>query len=337
MDLRDFRSLDHTLIVAEVGVNHEGNLDVALDLIRQAAQCGVDAVKFTTFRIDHYISVEQPERKARIARFELTQADFRRMADVARECGIIWFSTGLDPQSVDFLATVQPLTKIASGDLNNTTFIKHVVSKGLPTIISTGYGDEGDVGRAVEAALSARPSARHDGSIMLMHCVGAYPTAKEHINIRNMEWLKEAFGLPVGFSDHTIGVKACELATAAGAVAVEKHFTYRSTDQAWHDHALSAEPDDMRRIVTAVREAEIYMGRRKRVLDVNVETRLMDMRRSVGAVVDIPAGTPIQRGWLTWLRPARGAHPDSIDAMVGQKLKRKISAGELIRQEDVTG
>ncbi len=202
----DFRKLARTLIIAEVGVNHEGNLDVALDLIRQAAECGVDAVKFTTFRIGHYISTVQPERKARISKFELGEADFRRMAEVAKECGIIWFSTGLDPQSVDFLATIQPLMKIASGDLNNTTFIKHILVKGLPTILSTGYGDQDDVRRAVEAALSVRPSARDDGSLMLMHCVGAYPTAKEHINIRNMEWLREEFGLPVGFSDHTIGV-----------------------------------------------------------------------------------------------------------------------------------
>lgn len=335
MDLRDFRNLGRTLIVAEVGVNHEGDLNVALDLIRQAAACGVDAVKFTTFRIGHYISTEQSERRARIARFELKPDDFRHMAAAARACGIIWFSTGLDPASVDFLATVQPLLKTASGDLNNTTFIRHVVAKGLPTIISTGYGDAGDVARAVEAALSVRPSARADGSIMLMHCVGAYPTAKEHINIRNMEWLREAFGLPVGFSDHTIGVKACELATAAGAVAVEKHFTYRATGQAWHDHALSAEPEDMKRIVAAVREAEIYLGRKNRVLDVGIENRLTDMRRSVGAAADIPAGTPIKRAWLTWLRPAWGMDPDRIDAIVGRKLKRAVAAGQLLREEDL--
>lgn len=333
----DFRSLPHTMVIAEVGVNHEGDLDVALDLIRQAAACGVDAVKFTTFRIDHYISTEQAERKARIARFELGQEAFRRMAEVARECGIIWFSTGLDRESVDFLATIQPLMKIASGDLNNTTFIRHIVSKGLPTIISTGYGDEGDVTRAVEAALAERPSARDDGSIMLMHCVGAYPTADEHINIRNMDWLRDAFGLPVGFSDHTIGIKACELATAAGAVAVEKHFTYRATDQAWHDHALSAEPDDMRALIKAVREAEKFMGRRQRILDVGIENRLTDMRRSVGAAADIPAGVPLRREWLTWLRPAWGMHPDRIDAVVGQTLKRPLKAGELLREDDLEG
>jgi sialic acid synthase SpsE len=125
------------------------------------------------------------------------------------------------------------------------------------------------------------------------------------------------------------------LATAAGAVAVEKHFTYRATDQAWHDHALSAEPDDLRTIVAAVREAEIYMGRKERVLDLGIETRLTDMRRSVGVTADIPANTPLKREWLTWLRPAWGMHPNRIDEIVGKTLKRDVKAGDLLQDADL--
>lgn len=332
----DFRKLDRTWIIAEIGVNHEGNLNLAEDMIFQAAEAGADAVKFATFRIEHYISTVQPERRAKIAKFELAPDDFRRLAKVAMRCGVTFFSTPLDPGSVDVLDGIQPLFKIASGDLNNTTFIRYVLGKGKPTIISTGYGGEVDVRRTVDAILETRPDARENGSVMLMHCVGAYPTAPVDLNLRNMQWLKDTFGLPVGFSDHTIGIKACELAVAMGAKAVETHFTYRKEGQAWHDHAVSVDPKDMKSLVNSVRDVEIFLGRYERGADHNpAEDRLTDMRRSPGALTDIPAGTPIKEEWLTWLRPAWGLAADELNSLVGKRLYRDVPAGDLIRPEDL--
>jgi N,N'-diacetyllegionaminate synthase len=334
--MMDFRELDKTLIVAEVGVNHEGDVGLAKDMVRLAANAGADAVKFATFRIEHYISTVQPERRECIAAFQLSEDDFRDLAALALECGVTFFSTPLHPLNVDFLDTVAPWFKMASGDLNNTDFIRYVVGKGKPTIISTGYGNEDDVGRAVDAALDARPSAREDGSVMLMHCVGAYPTEPEDLNLRTMQWLKDTFGLPVGFSDHTLGIKACELAVAMGALAIEKHFTYRKENQAWHDHAVSADPKDMKALVAAVRKAEMYLGRYAKGAEIHAaETRITDMRRSVGAAVDIPAGVPIERQWLTWLRPAWGLEAARISDVVGRTLNRDVAAGELIHEEDL--
>ena len=333
---KNFGQMQQTWIVAEIGVNHEGNVTRAEDMIRLAADAGADAVKFATFRIEHYVSTVQPERRERIAPFALGHDEFRRLANVAGECGVTFFSTPLHPHDVDFLDTLAPLFKIASGDLNNTTFIRYVLSKGKPTIISTGYGNADDVARMVETVIEERPSARDDGSVMLMHCVGAYPTPADDLNLRNMQWLKDTFGLPVGFSDHTLGIKACELAVAMGAVAVEKHFTYRKEDQDWHDHAVSSNPEDMKELVAAVRGAEVYLGAYARGPEHNTaETRIIDMRRSPGAAVDISAGAPLERDWLTWLRPAWGLAADDLNALIGRRLNRDVPAGDLIREEDL--
>lgn len=332
----NFNALGRTWIIAEIGVNHEGDIGRARDMIRLAAGAGADAVKFATFTIGNYISVNQPERRARIAPFELSRSDFRSLAAAAAECGVTFFSTPLHPDDVDFLDEIAPLFKMASGDLDNTDMLRRALSKNKPVIVSTGYGGAGEVRRAVETILDVRPSAREDGSVMLMHCVGAYPTAPEDLNLRNMAWLRDTFGFPVGFSDHTLGVKAAELAAAMGAAAVEKHFTYRKENQEWHDHAVSADPAEMRALVKNIRAAETYLGSYERGAAPNpAETRLTDMRRSPGAARDIPAGTPIQEGWLTWLRPAWGFPAAELKNLTGRRLNRSVKAGELIMPEDI--
>jgi len=332
----NFRTQNKAWIIAEIGVNHEGDAGLAEQMVRQAADAGADAVKFATFTINNYISINQPERKAKIAPFALSHDTFRHLAAVAAEVGVTFFSTPLHPTDVDFLDGIAPLFKMASGDLDNTDALRYVLSKGKPTIVSTGYGGEPEVRHAVETILDVRPTAQEDGSVLLMHCVGAYPTAPADLNLRNMAWLRDTFGLPVGFSDHTLGNKACELAVAMGAVAVEKHFTYRKEDQAWHDHAVSADPKDLRALVDTIREAEVYLGRYERGNDHNpAEARLVDMRRSPGTNCDIPAGTPLQAEWLTWLRPAWGLPATELKNLPGRILNRDIAAGELIMPDDL--
>ena len=287
----NFKELERTWIIAEIGVNHEGDEECAADMIRLAADTSVDAVKFATFQIQNYISTNQPERRERISHFELSRDTFRRLAEVAKSVGLTFFSTPLHPDDADFLDEIE-----------------------------------------------VRPSARDDGSVMFMHCVGAYPTDAKDLNLRNMMWLKDTFGFPVGLSDHTIGTKACELAVAMGAVAVEKHFTYRTENQEWHDHAVSADPKNMTKLVEKVRTAEVYLGHYARGADHNAaESRLIDMRRSPGALVDIPANTPIKREWLTWLRPAWGLAADDLPSLVGKTLNQDVAAGSLIMPDVIEG
>jgi sialic acid synthase SpsE len=257
------------------------------------------------------------------------------LAEIAKECGVTFFSTPLHESDVDFLNEIAPIFKISSGDLTHLKLITHIATKNKPIIISTGLGTREEIQAAVDAVLRARPDAKEKGELMLMHCVAAYPTPAEEANLNNIIWLRETFGLPVGYSDHTLGIKACELATAMGAVVLEKHFTYRKENQTFHDHALSADPDDMRQLVAAVRQVETYFGHQERIRGTSEEKMLPLMRRSIGAAVDIPAGEPVRSEWLTYLRPAWGLRPDQVNKVVGKCLRRPVPAGDLIRVEDL--
>lgn len=331
----NFNELNRTWIVAEIGVNHEGDEAVGADLIGKAAAAGADAVKFQTFEIEHYISTEQPERHARTKRFQLTRDAFRRLKQTADDCGVLFFSTPFGLNDVDFLDEIQPIFKISSGDLTFLDLIEKVARKGKPMIVSTGLGTADEVAAGVERILAVRPAAQSDGSLLLMHCVSVYPADGGDANLRNILWLKDRFGLPVGYSDHTLGTKACELAVAVGAVALEKHFTYRKEDQAFHDHLLSADPDDLVELVGAVRRAETYLGRYDRRPGEAEIKNAENMRRAIGTLADIAEGEVIRADQLTWLRPAWGLGPDAMGEAVGRTAKHAIKAGSLIRSEDL--
>lgn len=331
----NFNALEKTWVIAEIGVNHEGNEDVAHDLVRKAAAAGADAVKFQTYEAAEYVSSVQPERRARVERFQLSQDAFRRLADTARAAGITFFSTPLGPRDVIFLSQVAPLIKISSGDLTYLPLIQAIAETGKPIILSTGLGTEAEIRRAVDTILSVRPSAAKDGSVALLHCVSAYPTPPEAANLRNIAWLKDTFGLPVGYSDHTLGIKTAELAVAAGARIIEKHFTYRIEDQAFHDHALSADPAMMKDLIQAIRNAEVLLGRYDRVpqdCELAVEKH---MRRSIAASRDLAEGQVVTAGDITYLRPAWGLLPNQSYLVLGHRVRRAVPAGDLIKQEDL--
>ncbi len=331
----DFRTADRTFIVAEIGVNHEGDKDIAMDLIRKAAECGADAVKFQTYSVEHYVSSVQPERRDRAARFQLGDADFRELSALAGECGVVFFSTPFHPSDVDFLDQIAPIFKISSGDLTYTDLIRHAAAKNKPVIMSTGLGTRDEIQAAVDAAREGRSDICEAGHLVLMHCVCAYPPPAAEANVANIRWLKQEFGLPTGYSDHTLGIKACELAVATGATVIEKHFTYRKEDQAFHDHKISADPDDLRALVDRIREVEVYLGETERRRGPSEEKAFLHMRRSVGALRDIPRNTPVKKEWLVPLRPAWGVPVERIQDVVGRKLTRDVAAGDLIKEDDL--
>ncbi len=331
----NFNTLDRTWIVAEIGVNHEGDEAVAIDLIGKAAAAGADAVKFQTFQIEHYISTEQAERFERTKGFQLSRDAFRRLKAKADDCGVLFFSTPFGLNDVDFLDGIAPVIKISSGDLTFLDLIGKAARTGKPLIISTGLGTKDEISAAVDRVLSVRPEAREDGSLILMHCISSYPADVADANLRNIVWMKETFGLPVGYSDHTLGTKACELAVAVGAVALEKHFTYRKEDQAFHDHLLSADPDDLVELIAAVRRAEDYLGRYERRPAEAEIANSDNMRRAIGTVCEIQAGDVIKADQLTWLRPAWGLGPDAMNEVIGKQARHDIKAGSLVRAEDI--
>ncbi len=202
-------------------------------------------------------------------------------------------------------------------------------------IISTGGALLDEIRAAVNTVLEVRPDAGEKGQLMLMHCVMAYPVPPESANLRNIQMLQGEFDLPVGYSDHTLGNAACELAIGAGAVAIEKHFTYRKENQEFRDHQLSANPQEMAELVNAIRHAEVLLGRNERRRQPAEEEIFDTMRRSVAAAIDIPAGEAIKKEWLTGLRPLWGIPIEEIDRVPGRKSIREIRAGELISEDDL--
>lgn len=321
--------------MAEIGVNHEGSLRSAKDLVRLAAESGADAVKFQTYRSECYISCVQPERLKRAKRFELSYEDFRKLAKISEKYGIIFFSTPLSERDVDFLDEIAPLFKVSSGDLTNLGLIRHIATKNKPIIISTGLGTCAEIKRAVETVLKIRPDIKNKGELMLMHCIAAYPAPYNEVNLANIGFLRSRFGVLVGYSDHTLGIKTCEYAVCAGAVAVEKHFTLHKKKGGFHDHRISANPDEMRRLVMRVRRVERFMGHRERMRTFSENKMLLHLRRSVGTTVDIPAGVPLRKEWLVCLRPAWGINPEQADSLVGRCLRRPLLKGEIIKEEDL--
>jgi len=330
-----FLNFENTMIIAEIGVNHEGDIHKAEKMIQLAAECGVDAVKFQTYSAENYVSIDQPERFERVKGFQLSYENFLQLAHTARQNGVIFFSTPLHPTDVDALDPIVPFYKISSGDLTYLELIEHIATKGKPIIISTGLGTKEEIQKAVDTIYRIQPDFKTNGKLALLHCVAAYPAPCEEANLKNISWLQESFGLPVGYSDHTLGIEACKIAVALGSVIIEKHFTYSKENQTFHDHAISANPNEMKVLVQSIRSIEKFLGKKERSRTQSEEKMVLHMRRSIGASVDIPAGVRIKKEWLTYLRPAWGLSPDRINDVINGSLRRPVRKGEILHEEDL--
>ena len=256
-------------IIAEAGVNHNGDLALARQLVIAAAAAGADAVKFQTFQAGHLVTADAPQAdyQARntgrtesqfdmLKRLELPLEAFAELAGLCAEMGIEFLSTAFDEESADFLAGLgMRCFKIPSGELTNLPFLRHIGAFGRPVIVSTGMG-------TIEEAETAVATLREAGSgpVTVLHCVTRYPTPAEEANLRAMHVLRHALGVPIGYSDHTEGIEAPVIAVAAGACVIEKHFTL-DRDLPGPDHKASLEPGELAEMVHALRRAEVLLGR----------------------------------------------------------------------------
>ncbi len=328
----NFSKLEKVFIVAEIGVNHEGDFATAEDLIIKAKKSGVDAVKFQTYNFKKYVSTIQLERQDRVKKFQLTKNQFLRLSKKAKELGLIFFSTPLHFDDVDFLTKFCPIIKISSGDLTHLDLLKYVAKKKKPIILSTGLGTKDEIKKAINVI---EKNKRQKDELLIMHCVSAYPTPPEEVNLQNINWLKDTFDYPVGYSDHTIGPKACELSVMLGVKVIEKHFTYRKENQSFHDHHISADPSDMKKIVKKIRFAELMYGNYARSRGESEKKNLQHMRRSFALTRNLKKGEKIKADDLLLLRPAWGFLPDEKEKLLGSKLNKNLSAGMLIGKDDI--
>lgn len=315
----------HAFVIAEVGGNHNGDLKTALELIAAAARSGADAVKFQTYRAEALVHPdEEPLPLARsfyrtqLERYrslEFTPQQYHRLVDAARKHKILFLSSPFDKESVDLLDALVPFYKIASGSLTDLPLIRYVVSKRKPVILSTGMSTVSDIKRAIACIPKQK--------LVLLHCVSNYPTPSDELSLRSIGFLSGQFGVPVGFSDHSIGMLAAVCAVALGAVAVEKHITL-DKKQAIGDHVFSLEPDEFKQMIVSIRTVETMLGNPgKRIVPSEVFFR-KKMHKGIYAAHSLAAGSRIKKDDLVCLRPNRGICVSEMDSIVGRTLRTAV-------------
>lgn len=341
-----------TFIIAEAGVNHNGEEALALRLIEQAAECRADAVKFQSFKADKLVrkGAEKAEYQKRttgdgdqysmLKRLEISESMHRALVSRCEALGIEFMSTPFDEASADFLVELgMKRIKIPSGELTNHPFIAHLAAKNLPIILSTGMSTLDEIREAIQVIADARResgfTAPIESVLTVLHCTSNYPTALENVNLRAIPTLIEALQLPVGYSDHTEGILISVAAVAAGAVVIEKHFTF-DRGLPGPDHAASLEPAELAELVTRVREVERAMGSPvKQPTQSELAVRAL-VRRSVTLVRSVASGQSIAREDLALLRPGNGIPPGSLESVIGRRVARSLEEGETLQWGDLT-
>jgi len=335
---------EQCFIIAEAGVNHNGSLDMAKSLVDAAAAAGADAVKFQTFRTEHVVT-RSAEKAAyqkettgsgesqfdMIRRLELSFDDFRDLCRHARSRGITFLSTPDDRVCADFLLSLGvPAFKISSGEVTNFPLLSHIGALGRPVILSTGMSDLGEVERALAVLRAAGAE-----ELILLHCVTSYPAEAADANLKAMETLRCAFQVPVGYSDHTLGIRIPLAAVAMGACIIEKHFTL-DRSLPGPDHRASLSPPELKEMVAGIREIERAMGSGRKIPSAGECEIRRVARRSIVAALKIPRGSLIEAGMLELKRPGTGLPPALLPRLMGKQVKRTIQADELIRWDDIT-
>jgi sialic acid synthase SpsE len=328
-------------VIAEAGANHNRDLGLARELIDAAADAGADAVKFQTYSGASIYSSKTPQfeylkddrsPQELLEAISLPREWQPQLAEHARERGIHFFSSPFDHDAVDQLAAVGvPAMKIASFEIVDLPLIRKAAATGIPLILSTGMAVYGEI----EDALGAVAAEGND-TVALLRCASVYPSAPEIMNLRAMDTVRRAFGVPVGLSDHTTGLSVPAGGAALGMELLEKHFTL-SREMEGPDHAFALEPDELKAMVTAVREVEAALGNGR--LEGPSEAEAKEMyslaRRSIVAASDIPAGTEITREMLTTKRPGYGIAPKHLEVVVGRPARVDIEADDVLTWEMV--
>lgn len=328
------------LVIAEAGVNHNGDLQLAKDLVDAAADAGADLVKFQTFKADSLLTGSAPKADYQvrnagsdesqyqmIKRLELSESMHEELIAYCSEKGIGFLSTGFDISSIDYLHGLGiTIFKVPSGEITNLPYLRHIGSLNGRVLISTGMSCLGEIEQALNAVeMSGTPR----DNITVLHCTTEYPTPMEDVNLRAMVNIGKAFGVSVGYSDHTPGIEVPIAAVALGATVIEKHFTL-DRNLPGPDHQASLEPDELKAMVQGIRNIETAMGDGiKRPSPAEIKNKPI-ARKSLVAARPIQFGERFSEDNLVTKRPGTGISPMRWDEVIGRKAPRDFSEDELI-------
>ena len=325
-------------IIAEAGVNHNGDINLAKKLIDKAKEGGVDAVKFQTFMAEDLVTKEgemadyqkkntgeTESQLAMLKKIELSPGEFEELKKYCDKKNIIFLSTPHTEDAIDFLEPLVPAYKVGSGDLTNIPFLEKIARKKKPIILSTGMATLSEVKEAVGTIKKAG-----NNKIILLHCTTNYPCPLEEVNLKAMLILKKEFNLPVGYSDHTLGITVPIMAATLGAVILEKHFTINK-NLPGPDHKASLEPDELREMVIAIRNTEKALGGGVKKPTKSEEKIKKVVRKSIIAKIDIPKGAKITDEILIIKRPGNGIQPKYLHKVIGKIARGDIKKDNLIK------
>ena len=333
MMLNDSNDPTKIYLIAEIGANHNGNIGVAKELALAAKTAGADAVKFqswdTLLFSDSFYDAN-PGLREEVEAYRTSPEMLAEIADHCRGVGIDFASTPFSLDETDALDTLEPVwIKVASMDLTHDELLRKVASKGRRVLLSTGFGSLGEIEHAVETI-----EAEGNRDLVLLHCVALYPPpSDEIINLRNIELLSQAFGYPVGFSDHTQGIEIPFAAMALGATVIEKHFTLDHDMEGW-DHRISADPEEMKAMVRAAERIHAALGGTRRVIGPEERANGEKFRRSAIASRDIRSGEVIGRADVAFQRPGTGIAPNDFSDFEGMRVTTDIAKGAIIQDTD---
>jgi N,N'-diacetyllegionaminate synthase len=334
--------MKHVTIIAEAGVNHNGDYELAKKLIEAAAEAGADYVKFQTFKAEKLVT--KSAQKAAYQSKNINDGDNSQfkmlknlempfewhyeLSEYAKRLGIKFLSTGFDEESIDFLHELGvDLLKIPSGEITNKPYLKHISRKGLPIILSTGMSTMKEVEEAMDVIID---EGIDRSNITVLHCNTEYPTPMKDVNLKAMNHIREILGVEVGYSDHTLGIEVPIAAVALGASVIEKHFTL-DKGMVGPDHIASLDPKELKKMVQAIRNIEQSIsGNGFKEPSESELKNITIVRKSLHFRNDFPAGHTIKESDLIALRPGSGISPMQIENFVGKRVKQNVEAFTII-------
>jgi len=325
-------------IIAEAGVNHNGDIALAKELIDVAIAAKADAVKFQTFRVENVMTAAAPKAEYQVQNtgggesqldmirpLELPPEAFFELQAYCVARDIIFISTPFDHGSVDVLADLDvPAFKVGSGELTNWPLLEHIASKGKPVILSTGMAVLSEVDEALRVVQAAGAD-----EVIILHCVSNYPASASEVNLRAMDTMSRAFPVNIGYSDHTVGIEIPLAAIALGATVIEKHFTLDKS-MAGPDHAASLDPIELKAMVSGIRAVESALGDGIKRPQPSEASTAEVARRSLIAGSDIATGAVLTRGMIDILRPGTGIPPSAVPYVLGRRFRQDVPVGTVL-------
>lgn len=332
----------HTLIIAEAGVNHNGSIDIAKQLVDKAVEAGVDIIKFQTFKAEKLVSksAKQAEYQKKnigsksddsqynmLKKLELSEQDHQELMTYCKERGIQFFSTAFDLESIDYLHSLNlGLWKIPSGEITNYPYIKKIAQYHEPVILSTGMCEMDDISAAMDVLCK---NGVERNLITILHCNTEYPTPYKDVNLLAMQQIKKEYHVSVGYSDHTKGIEVSIAAVALGASVIEKHFTL-DRNMEGPDHKASLEPEELKAMVSAIRHIEQALGDGHKQISESERKNIAIARKSIVAASPIKKGEMLTEQNLTVKRPGTGISPMRWEEVIGTKAIKDFAEEDLI-------